>query len=69
MRLEREGNYETFGFAGFFGLPVSVHSYNTDQVKDCCPVLIKPGYEVFEEPISEENERISIIEKAGVSSI
>lgn len=59
MRLEREGNYETFGFAGFFGLPVSVHSYNTGQVKDCCPVLIKPAYEVFEEPISEENERIS----------
>lgn len=59
MRLEREGNYETFGFSGFFGLPVSVHSYNTDKVKDCCPVLIKPGYEVFEEPISEENDRIS----------
>lgn len=59
MRIEREGNYETFGFAGFFGLPVSVHSYNTGQVKDCCPVLIKPGYEVFEEPIREENGRIA----------
>jgi len=59
MRLEREGNYETLGFAGFFGLPVSVHSYNTDQVKECCPVLIKPSDEVFEEPISEENARIS----------
>lgn len=59
MRLEREGNYETFGFAGFFGLPVSVHCYNTDKVKDCCPVLIKPGYKVFEEPIAEETERIT----------
>jgi uncharacterized protein YbcC (UPF0753/DUF2309 family) len=59
MRIEREGNYETFGFAGFFGLPVSVHSYNTGQVKDCCPVLLKPCYEVFEEPISEEIGRIS----------
>lgn len=59
MRLEREGNYETFGFAGFFGLPVSVRSYNTDKVKECCPVLIKPVYEVYEEPISEENKRIS----------
>jgi len=59
MRLERQGNYETFGFAGFFGLPVSVHNYNTDKTKDCCPVLIKPSYEVFEEPISEENARIS----------
>lgn len=53
-RIERNGHYETFGFAGFFGLPVSIHSYNTNQVKDCCPVLIKPTYNVFEEPISEE---------------
>lgn len=58
MRLEREGNYETFGFAGFFGVPASCHSYNTDKLKDCCPVLIKPSYEIFEEPISEENKRI-----------
>ena len=63
MRIEREGNYETFGFAGFFGLPVSIHSYNKDKVKDCCPVLIKPCYEVFEEPITEENERICHYEK------
>lgn len=63
MRIEREGNYETFGFAGFFGLPVSVHSYNTDIVKDCCPVLIKPCYKVSEEPISEEKERISHYQK------
>ena len=58
MRIEREGNYETFGFAGFFGLPVSVHNYNTDHVTACCPVLIKPKYEVFEVPINEENNRI-----------
>jgi uncharacterized protein len=59
MRLEREGNYETFGFPGFFGLPISIHSYNTDQVKECCPVLIKSQHEVFEEPISNQIARIS----------
>lgn len=58
MRIEKEGNYETFGFAGFFGLPISIHNYNTDQVKACCPVLMKPIYRVFEEPISRENKRI-----------
>lgn len=63
MRIEREGNYETFGFAGFFGLPVSVHSYNTDQMKDCCPVLLKPIHEVFEEPIGEQTARISYHQK------
>lgn len=58
-RIEGEGNYETFGFAGFFGLPVSIHSYNKDQVRNCCPVLLKPSYEIFEEPIAVEKERIS----------
>ncbi|MGZ3633825.1 MAG: DUF2309 domain-containing protein [Parachlamydiaceae bacterium] len=62
MRIEREGNYETFGFAGFFGLPVSVHSYHTGQVKDCCPVLLKPRHTIFEEPI-EEPRRIALHQK------
>lgn len=65
MRIEQEGNYETFGFAGFFGLPVSIHNYNTDEVKDCCPVLIKPRYKVLEEPINKENERILQHQKGG----
>lgn len=59
MKVEQAGNYETFGFAGFFGLPVSVHSYNKHEVKDCCPVLLKPSYRIVEEPISEKIERIS----------
>ena len=58
MKIEREGNYETFGCAGFFGLPISVHNYHTGQVRDCCPVLIKPCYQVFEEPASEKPERM-----------
>ncbi len=59
MRIEREGNYETIGFAGFFGLPVTVHSYNTDVVSDCCPVLLKPRYKVCEEPACQDSDRIS----------
>lgn len=57
LRLERLGNYETFGCAGFFGVPVSIHSYGTDKVKDCCPVLLKPEYQVFEEPIERGDSR------------
>jgi len=58
-RIEREGHYETFGFAGFFGLPISVRSYDTGLVKDCCPVIMKPRYEVFEEPRCGQAKRIS----------
>lgn len=56
--IEKRGPYETFGFAGFFGLPVSIHDYNTQTVKDCCPVLIKPVYQVFEKPCCEKENRI-----------
>lgn len=48
--LEKIGNYETFGFAGFFGLPVRIHDYNTGESRDSCPVLLKPRYDIHEIP-------------------
>ena len=36
--LESLGPYETLGFAGFFGLPVRLHDYNSGKVTDSCPV-------------------------------
>ncbi len=49
-RLEKIGNYETLGFAGFFGLPVRIHDYNTGKSSDSCPVLLKPRYDIHEIP-------------------
>ena len=48
--LEKTGHYETFGFAGFFGLPVRIHDYNTGESIDSCPVLLKPRYDIHEIP-------------------
>lgn len=48
--LEKTGHYETFGFAGFFGLPVRIHDYNTGESSDSCPVLLKPRYDIHEIP-------------------
>mgnify|MGYP000057642975 CR=1 FL=1 len=48
--IEQLGNYETFGFAGFFGLPIRVKEFTSGKVKDCCPVLLKPRYQIDEEP-------------------
>lgn len=48
--LEKTGHYETFGFAGFFGLPVRIHDYNTGESSDSCPVLLKPRYDIHEVP-------------------
>ncbi len=59
LRLESKGNYETFGFAGFFGLPVCVHSYNNAKASDSCPVLLKPRHEVYEQPVESHNKLIN----------
>lgn len=48
--LEGEGDYDTYGFAGFFGLPVAIHHAVTDERYASCPVLLKPVHEVTEHP-------------------
>ncbi len=46
--IESLGQYETFGFAGFFGLPVRVNEFDSNKDKECCPVLLKPKYAIKE---------------------
>lgn len=48
--LEQRGGYETFGFAGFFGVPVIYRSLDESPDAELCPVLIKPKHVVREVP-------------------
>lgn len=48
--LESLGPYETLGFAGFFGLPIRLHDYNSGKITDSCPVLLKPRYDIHDCP-------------------
>jgi uncharacterized protein len=48
--LEAQGNYTTFGFAGFFGIPVSIGNTVTGESYASCPVLLKPACEVRDKP-------------------
>lgn len=52
--IEAQGNYETLGFAGFFGLPVRVKAYDDDEPHASCPVLLKPRHTVCDHPNSAE---------------
>lgn len=40
--IEAEGNYETFGYAGFFGIPVIIHNQDSGESHSSCPVLLNP---------------------------
>lgn len=49
-RLEQRGGYETYGFAGFFGLPISYRSLDEPHETALCPVLLKPKHVLREVP-------------------
>jgi len=48
--LEAKGDYETFGFAGFFGVPVCIEDKLTGESYASCPVLLTPKHNVNESP-------------------
>lgn len=48
--VESSGNYQTFGFAGFFGLPIAVHDTVHQESHASCPVLLKPAHTVEQTP-------------------
>lgn len=48
--LESAGNIETYGFAGFFGLPIAKVPYASHEAVPLCPILLKPQFTVAEGP-------------------
>ncbi len=56
--LEAQGAYETFGFAGFFGVPLRYRGFDQCDEQALCPVLIKPKHRVAELPRPSQHERI-----------
>jgi uncharacterized protein YbcC (UPF0753/DUF2309 family) len=46
--VEAQGAYETFGFAGFFGVPMNFQAFDSSERFPLCPVLLKPSHSVNE---------------------
>jgi uncharacterized protein YbcC (UPF0753/DUF2309 family) len=49
--LQAIGAYDTFGFAGFFGIPVRWRPLGSTESQPRCPPLLKPDHEVREQPL------------------
>ena len=45
---------ETFGYAGFFGIPMDHRNFDTDESFPLCPVLLTPGNALVELPAGQE---------------
>ena len=53
--IEAQGPYETLGFAGFFGIPISHQAFDSHERAALCPVLLSPNHAVTETPrVGEE---------------
>lgn len=48
--FEAAGPVETFGYAGFFGIPISHRNFDTDESFPLCPVLLVPSNALLELP-------------------
>ena len=69
-QLEALGNYDTYGFAGFFGVPVRWRPLGSDLGEARCPVLVSPRHEIAEVPASSApiGEVEGFLDRAAASS-
>jgi uncharacterized protein YbcC (UPF0753/DUF2309 family) len=61
--LESKGNYETFGFAGFFGIAATIENQISKESYSSCPVLLKPKHKIVEKSSFSELELQREIER------
>ncbi|AUG49265.1 DUF2309 domain-containing protein [Haloarcula taiwanensis] len=55
--LEAVGDYETHGYAGFFGIPMEYQGYDTDVSVDACPPILDPQHHVTDVPTDSETQK------------
>lgn len=67
--LERRGPYSTYGFAGFFGMPMKLTELGSAMSVDLCPVLLKPEKSVTETADKSTLARKTSWQALGVSAL
>jgi len=60
-KIEAAGSYETFGMAGFFGVPIAFIDKETGRRKEACPAILKPAYTIDEK--KKRNRFLSLAKK------
>lgn len=65
--LESIGDYQTFGIAGFFGVPISFIELGKGSETHLCPVILTPKNVVLEiavDALSEDQDILTTLDKA-----
>ena len=61
--VETSGNYETFGYAGFFGIAMDYENMQDDIVRKSCPPILPSAYRVSETPLAGNGEKMAACQK------
>jgi uncharacterized protein YbcC (UPF0753/DUF2309 family) len=51
--IEASGNYETHGYAGFFGVPMRYAGYDADVTVDACPPILDAQHYIADRPVDD----------------
>ncbi|WP_262175329.1 DUF2309 domain-containing protein [Haloarcula laminariae] len=54
--LEDAGDYETHGYAGFFGIPMEYEGYDAEVSVTACPPIANAQHHITDEPVDAEQE-------------
>ena len=54
--IEATGNYETHGYAGFFGIPMEYQGYDSEVSVDACPPILDPQHRITEVPADGDTQ-------------
>ncbi len=64
-QLEALGAYDTYGFAGFFGVPVRWRPLGSPVAQARCPVLVSPRHEIAEVAVDDDAAFLSTCSATG----
>jgi len=55
--VEAQGDYETHGYAGFFGVPIQHQPYGSNVRVKSCPPIVDPKHRIAERPTEQHREQ------------
>jgi uncharacterized protein YbcC (UPF0753/DUF2309 family) len=55
--VEAVGDYETYGYAGFFGIPMRYAGYDSPVTVDACPPIVEAEHRIAERPTGTADGR------------
>jgi len=61
--IESKGPYETFGYAGFFGIAMDYEPLNNEIIRKSCPPILDSAYSVSESAQVGKKDELTVYKK------